>query len=594
MPQTNGYTLIKDTESDDEGETSRSETKSGKERRRPNSPSSEGTNGTEVGTKLSQSRTSATYGSIVCIDADPDCTTPLLPKESDVRPDGDTVDNNADEEEKPAKKESWLKTTERFWSVMVFLLPLVTGCVLNIAMNVDTDTIAREITPAVFHSYIVCLIIIFGVWLVVEKLHHNYKESNISDRDKYEPLIPRHLLDGLAVFAVCNCIFQVFMCVDILKCSRSVSGLDKSYVVSAVFEIFFLYCQIYVFYSLSRRREEKLWFGNYFTMFTLAINLTLWVGYFTAGAVKNSNLEHVSWLRRYHYGLKEDLCANSSYNNGSNSRRLHNFVQTLLQYKFTFAMEYSLLASALLYHLWVEIATPSAGEFAATNKRWAVWRFGFICGLFCLPLIGVVCAYSSVKYKEKHQYKPAYLYICTFLLWCPVFACSIKGLCLLTRHYKRVSDYKTKVDTKLLCLSALGFVILDLFTIFATTAEIVKSYNGGYIVLLGLSSFGELVTCSVLTVFIYAMYFHEVRPTDEGIKAAKSIRQIASFCLTVSIGFWVMRTYTFRSKQDFDYVCSDYFGKTIWFVVQQLATPMCIYFHYHCAICLSGSIADNS
>ncbi|CAB4002895.1 Hypothetical predicted protein [Paramuricea clavata] len=521
---------------------------------------------------------------------------PLLPKDEGNSNLDEVIVNIPIKQDGSANSKSKASSTQRFCSVfIVFLLPLIAGLTLIISVHIKSDGAARDINPAVFHYYIIGLIAVFILWTLWLVFKH-LRNSNHRTRNKaFEPLMPSHLLNGLVLFGVCNTAFQVIVVLDWTKCSRSVSGLDKSYLATAIFETLFVYIQIYVFYTLSRRREQKLWFGNYFTMFTLAINLTLWAGYFCAGAVKHPDMKNVTWLRRYYYGKNEDLCASSLNNTGnsSESRKLHEFVKGMVPYQYTFAMEYSLLASALLLHVWLEIETPSAGEFGAANKKWDVWRFGFIAGLLSLPLMGCVGVYSTVEYSHTNA---AFLYSVQAVLLFIIFVCSVGGLWLFRKHYKRVTDTKPlQVDLILLCSSALGFLILDLFTIFASVAETLKSYRGEMF-MLGLTSLGELVTISCLTAFVFASYFYQMPLllSKNGDKAVKAIRQIASFCITVSVGFWVIRTYTFRSKYYFDYVGRTYFGSMAWFAITLFSTPMCIFYHFHCAVCLSGMIADST
>ncbi|CAB4002894.1 Hypothetical predicted protein [Paramuricea clavata] len=517
---------------------------------------------------------------------------PLLPKDEENSNLDKVTVNIPIKQDGSAKSISKASSTQRFCSVfIVFLLPLIVGLTLILSVNIKSDVAARDINPVVFHYYKIGLIAVFILWtLLLVFKHSNHRARN----EDFEPLIPSHLLNGLVLFGVCNTTFQAIVGIDWTKCSRTISGLDKSYLATAIFETLFVYIQIYVFYTLSRRRKQKLWFGNYFTMFTLAINLTLWVWYFCAGAAKHPDLKNVTWLSRYYYGkINEDLCATSLNNTGnsSESRKLHEFVKWMRPYQYTFAMEYSLLASALLLHVWEFATSPPTQHHhqpAANAEKWDVWRFGFIAGLFSLPLMGCAGVHSRTN--------AAFFYGVQAVLLFFIFVCSGRGLWLFRKHYKRVTDTKAlKVDLILLCVSALGFFILDLFTIFVCVAETLKSYQGDKF-MLALTSLGELVTITCLTAFVFASYFYEMplALSEDGDKAAKAIRQIASFCITVSVGFWLIRTYTFRSKDYFDYVGWTYFGPTAWFAITLFSTPMCIFYHFHCAVCLSGMIADSS
>lgn len=483
------------------------------------------------------------------------------------------------ESTQPSKK-------RRFLSLFIlFLLPSTAGLALIINVHIDSDTKALEVYPYVFHYYKTSLIVIFMAWVIVIQY---FQKRRTQESDQYfEPLIPSHLLNGLVLFGISNLVFQVATILDFSKCSQSVSGLDKSYLVTGVMEMLFVLSQIYVFYTLSCKRKTKIWFKHEFTMYTLAVNLTLWAGYLCEGAVNHPDLKGVEWLRRYHYGLKNDSCASHTKNTGNESRELHDLVSNMVQFKVTFAMEYSLLASALLLHIWLELATPFAGKFEGTNVKWAVWRGGFFCGLLSLPSIGCVAVYSTVEFNVRST-----IILC--LVECALFLFMFLGSCVglwnIKTHYRRDPGAKAlKVDLILLCLSSVGFVVLDLFAIFATIAERQAEY-----IPIGITSVVELVTMAALTTFIIASYFYTLRPTEKGLKAAKWIRQIGSFCLIVSFGLWAKSTYTFRSVHHFDYVAWKYFETTTWFAITQLATPLCIFYHFHCAVCLSAIIAGST
>ena len=498
--------------------------------------------------------------------------------------------------------------SQSFSLFVVFFLPWTAGLALIVGVHVNSDVTAFEISPKVFHYYIVALIIVFMAWqlygkrcfidafckrcfmAIFCKICFKYEglrneETEEGENRSFEPLIDIHLLNGIAFFGVANSVFQVSSFLDIVKCSKRIPGLDVSYILVALMEMLFVYCQIYLFYRLSRERKQKIWFGNHCTMFTLAVNLTIWAGYFSASAVNHPDMKNVGWLRRYYYGLEEDLCATLN-NTDSGSRKLHDIVRHMVNYKFTFAMEYSLLASALLLRIWRADKSKKTSDEGGTNGKWVIMRFGFIAGLFSLPMIGCVAVYSTVKYSFANI---TVLYVFKFVLFLLILVLSCLGWYYIKKHYTRDKEAKVlNVDIILLCLSSFGFLILDIFMMFAAIVEYQRKY-----ILIGIASFVELVTVAVLTSFIVASYIHKVRQTPAHANAANKIRQISSCCLIVSFGFWAMRTYTFRSDRYFDYLGWKYF-KTTWFAITQFATPLCIFYHFHCAVCLSAMIARST
>ena len=570
--------------------------------------------------------------------------------------------------------------------LLFFLLPWVTGLALIVAVHVNSDQRALEVTPRAFHCYTVFLILVYMLWELfksgwpkkwaekcpewfqgclslrrnnrpygtlenqaenresvaeqeLEKQRQNEQSASQrlnnheeiqepltheeleSDSKSLKPLIPVHLLNGIALFGVANSVFQIASFVDIIKCRKTIPGLDVSYIFTSVMETLFVFCQIYVFYRLSQNTKKNVRVSKRLTMFTLAVNLTIWAGYFTAGAANHPDLKDVRWLRHYYYGLDKDLCA-SLNNTGSMSRKLHDLVSNMVQYKFTFAMEYSLLASALLLRLWRTADEPKTVE---TNTYWTVWRFGFIAGLFILPVIACIAVYSEVNYSPTNTIILHGSKVCLFLL---ISLPSFVGCLIFKKHYTPKKDAKVlKVDIILLCLSSVGFVVLDLFTLFAAAVEHKSQYRTMYGMIIAACVF-ELLAVSLLTVFITRSYIYEklrntaddtadepadepademasricqksricqevsriLQPIADRILQASGIRQISSFCLIVSLGFWAMRTYTFRSDRYFDYAGRKYF-ETSWFSITQFSTPLCIFYHFHCAACLSTVIA---
>lgn len=496
-------------------------------------------------------------------------------------------------------------STVRYLSVVLFLLLLVLGITLVISSNIRSDRHGMEITPRDVNCYTIVLIAVFIIWLACDKWG-NRKCSETVDKESGS-LIPSHLLNGLAMFGVGSSVCQVVTVLDFVKCQRHVGKLDLSCLVYPFFEMAFMFSQIYVFYTLSRNRERKMLFGNAFTMFTLAVNLTIWAIYFFAGAVNTSALKSERWLTHYYYGWPDhDLCATNV--TGQHSRELHQFRSDMKPFMYTLAMEYSLLASALLLHLWLGIGTCDAGEYGATNrKNWQFFRAGFILGLFCLPLLGMMAVNASV---DSDHRRIMIVFWTELVLLILLFICSYYGFKQLKSSYtldlKPVGDVERnfgtqppsrskpiRVDIILLCISWLGFLVVDLFTIFASCEKIFKNYDGSALGV-GITSLFELLSTGMLTVFVVEAYSRRLPATWERSEntAAAKIRQIGSFSMIVSFGFWAMRTYTFRSKYTFDFVGSDYFGEVYWFVITQLSVPLCTFFHFHSGVCLAEVIAS--
>ena len=465
------------------------------------------------------------------------------------------------------------------------------GMAFIISSNLTSDRQphSMEITPLVVNVYAMLLIGVFTVWFFLDLLSN--RNCNDTNEGQSGSLIPSHLLNGLALFGVGSSVCQVVTIVDFVKCQKHVHKLDGSCLAYPFFEMAFMFLQMYVFYTLSMNRKRKMLYGNAFTMFTLAVNLTIWAKYFFASAADSAMLEKETWLTHYHYGVRgDDLCSGNA--TSANSRKLHDFRIGMMPFMYTLTMEYALLASALLLHLWLEIGTPNAGEFGVTSRiKWDIWRVGFIAGLFSLPLLGTIAVNVSVEFNE-HDAKVSIVYVAELILLVLLFVCSFCGLRHIKKWYVADKKPKMRIDIILLMMSWTGFLIYDLFTMFSAGMEVAKnfSWTGACI---GIVSFVELLSTGILTTFLRTAYSHKMPSTvgDDGCMAAKKIRQIGSFCLVVSLGFWAMRSYTFRSKHNFDIVGVKYFKSFPWFVITQLSVPFCTFFHFHSAVCFNEVIA---
>lgn len=481
-------------------------------------------------------------------------------------------------------------STKRHLSSVLFLLVLVMGMSFVVSLNLTSDSKSMEITPRVVNIYTILLIAVFMIWFSLDLLANRNCNDTIAGQSG--SLIPSHLLNGLALFGVGSSVCQVVTVVDFVKCQKHVHKLDASCLAYPFFEMAFMFLQMYVFYTLSKNRDRKMLYGNAFTMFTLAVNLTIWAKYFFASAASSPNLENETWLTHYHYGVPyDDLCSGNA--TSANSRKLHHFRVDMMPFMYTLTMEYALLASALLLHLWLEIGTPNAGEYGAMSRiKWEIWRVGFIAGLFSLPLLGTIAVTVSVDFKEDKA-KVTIVYFAELFLLLLLLACSFFGLRYIKKWYVADKKPKMRIDIILLITSWIGFLVYDLFAMFAAVMEVAKKGSLSNCCIIGVVSFVELLSTGILTTFLTTAYSHKLPLTIDcdRFNAAKKIRQIGSFCLIVSFGFWAMRSYTFRSKHTFDVVGYNYFGSLPWFVITQLSVPFCTFFHFHSAVCFNEVIA---
>lgn len=477
-------------------------------------------------------------------------------------------------------------------SVMSFLLIVIFGIVLTAASNLNTDSKGFQVKPSHVFVYIMFLMTVFVVWTNIAIFPQKIKYSSGYDG----ALIPTHLLTGIGIFGTVSAICQMLLFVDFIKCSYHVKNLSSIYGMYPFFKSLFIYFQIYFFYKLSRSgiRDRKVSGGNFFIMVTLATNMCIWGGVFLNDASKDPKMKNVPWLIRYSYGVSgSDPCANATLTSPQ-AKRLHDIVLQLWPYIATFSMEYVLLASGLLLHVWQSIKTTNTSPAPLPQKAdWTLWRLGFILGLLSMPFIFV--AYITETNSDQLGTKGGILYCAECISYIVLAACSWYCIVLLNRTSDLVKRAKTtQLEMILLAISFIGFPALDLCCVFASFAEI-GNFPPSYIAWYALSSVTELVAVGLQFLFVKKAYEYKL-PEVAGPnvrKTAKIIRQFASFALVLNFSYWGGKTYELR-RTDNPTIAEIFYGRYTWFALGHLSYPLCIFFHFHLAICFANVISSFS
>lgn len=477
-------------------------------------------------------------------------------------------------------------------SVMVFLLIVVIGITLNAAANLNTDNNAVNVEPRHVLVYTMFLMTVFVLWINISILPQKFQYSG----NHGGALIPSHLLTGIGIFGMFCAVTQMLVFIDFAKCSRHVENLSAIYGMHPFFKTTFVYFQIYFFYKLSRGGicDQKVPGGNLFIMITLATNMCIWGVAFLNDASNDPKMKDVKWLNHYHYGINgSDPCANTSITSPQ-AKQLHDIILQLQPYIAAFAMEYALLASGLLLHVWYSLKTPSTSQAHAADKvNWTLWRLGFILGLLSIPFLFV--AYVGETTREKVDTAHGVLYGFEFLIYVVLAALSRYCTVLLKKSSNFIKCKQSMpLEVTLLGISIIGFPVLDLSRGLAAIAES-KNMPLSLILCYGLSSVAELVAVGVQFLFIIIAYQYKL-PGVAGPKVRKSarfIRQFASFSLVVNFGYWAAKTYELRGSSTRS-VAEKFYGKYTWFGLSHFCYPLCIFFHFHLAICYANVIAHFS
>ena len=478
--------------------------------------------------------------------------------------------------------------------VMSLLLVIVIDLVLVFAANLKTDHSGVEIKPQHVLVYLMILISVFVAWMlyavIPKKLQHSKNHGGT--------LIPSHLLTGVGIFGTASALTQIILFVDFIKCSKYVHDLSYIYVVYYIFKIIFIYFQMYFFYKLSRDGidHSTLPHGPFFVMVTLATNLCIWVSVFFNDVSSSPKLRQITWLKHYYYGVaKHDLCANESLT-GQGSRDLHAFIDSIIPYISTFSMEYALLASGLLLHIWLVIKKNRIPKKLKPMKQpWTPWRIGFIIGLLSIPIIFV--AYMREQAKLKLTAPKVTLYILKAAFFVALMFCCFHCIKLVSEKRGFLKKNKPiKLEVILLGISGfLGFPAFDLACSFAAVCEL-KHLPVLEVIWYGICYMCELFSICVQFFFVKKAYQYKL-PKFGNKKvevAAKYVRQYVSFALVINIAYWAAKTYELRRNSDSASIAETFFGKYTWFALSHFSLPLCIFFYFHLAICYANIVSSFS
>ncbi len=480
-------------------------------------------------------------------------------------------------------------------SVVSLLLIVIIDFVLVFAALLKTDDKVAQVKPQHVLVYLMILISVFIAWscyaVIPQKLRYSRRQDGT--------VIPRHLLTGVGIFGTVSATTEILLFLDFIKCSQHVDGLSYTYAVYPLFKITFIYFQMHFFYKLSRDgiHDSRLPGGVFFVMVTLATNLCIWVSVFFSDASSNSKLSGVSWLNHYYYGHeKYDLCANENLTS-QGSRKLHALVKDFAPYMSTFSMEYVLLASGLLLHIWMVLKGPATKVSKSKKQPWTLWRFGFILGLLAIPIIFV--AYMKEQTALKLAAPKVTLYVLQASFFVSLMVFCFRCIWLVDEKWGFIPKKKPmKLEIILLGISAfLGFPASDLARCFAAVCELRNpDLPVLEVVWYGICAMCELFSICTQFYFVKKAYQYKLPEVagDKVKKAAQFIRQYASLALIMNIAYWAAKTYELRRTSADPSIAEQFFGKYTWFALSHFSLPLCIFFYFHLAICYANIVSSFS
>ncbi len=526
-----------------------------------------------------------------------------------------------------------MKLVQPINSVLALLLIVIIGFVLVFAANLKTDDKVAQVKPQHVLVYLMILISVFIAWSCYAVISQKLHSYSLGEKSEYDTYFPRRLLTGVGIFGTVSATTQILHFLDFIKCSQHVDGLSYIYAVYPLFKITFIYFQMHFFYKLSYDGilDSYLPGGVFFVMVTLATNLCIWVSVFFSDVSSNSKLSEVSWLNHYYYGAENyDLCANESLTR-QGSYKLHALVNDFAPYMSTFSMEYALLASGLLLHIWMVLNSLRRSKSERhkqpwkqrrerhererrererrereererrerewqrereREEKWSLWRVGFIFGLLAIPMIFVAYLKEQTAFEFAAPKVILYVLQASFFVLLMMFCFCCIWLLDEKRGFVRKEKQPMKLEVVLLGISAfLGFPAFDLAGAFAAVCEL-HNLPVLEVVCYGICSMCELFSICTQLYFIKKAYQYELPdvPRNGVKKAAQSIRQYASFALVMNIGYWAAKTYELRRTSADPSIAEQFFGKYTWFALSHFSLPLCIFFYFHLAICYANIV----
>ncbi|XP_046839349.1 proton channel OtopLc-like [Xenia sp. Carnegie-2017] len=479
-------------------------------------------------------------------------------------------------------------------SIFSCLILVIIGIVMVFAANLRTNPSGDEVKPKHVLIYIMLLISIFIIWMIFAVIPHKLRNPGRHDGT----LIPRHLLTGVGIFGTVSATTQVLMLLDYIKCSQHVKGLSYVYGIYPCFKIAFIYFQIYFFYKFSRDgiRNSFLSGGVFFVMVTLATNLCIWTSAFFGDVSNNPKLKDVPWLNHYYFGIKnDDPCSNRSLTS-YHAYKLHSLVKGLSPYISTFSMEYALLASGLLLHIWM-LTRRRVPKVPKPNKQtWTLWRLGFIAGLMAIPIV-FLAYFMNEEFNSKPTATKVLLSVLKGVFFILLLSCCFYSITLIDEKQGFVKKKRgMKLEVILLGISGfLGFPAFDLASIFAAFCEI-ENFDTVQVLWYAICKMCELLSFFSQFCFIKKAYQYklpEVGHKTVGI-ASQRIRQFASFAAVLNIAYWAAHTYELRNTSASLTIGEKYFGRYSWFGLSHVCLPLCLFFYFHIAICYANVVSSVS
>lgn len=260
-------------------------------------------------------------------------------------------------------------------------------------------------------------------------------------------------------------------------------------------------------------------------------------------------------------------------------------------YLFPFTVQYSLIAAAILYKIYVNIGAEVSNEVVecldqeedADGGDCHKSNTGLFIGIvvFMLTLVST-CMF--LIYADDLEHKTAIIYLSSDLIL-NFLALIIVVLAQCKTRRLRYQDPKTKFDQNLLLIAMAGYYFLIVFVLLPSFANI---NNDG-----PTSLFGKLQIASKLLTFfqvtVQVMFIIDGlrrRAVSRNQLIRKPGRSLLTLLLIINLAMWVINTFQMRHMTSAPSM-QDFYGINAWILMVYLSLPLAIFYRFHSAICLA-------
>ncbi|XP_064637002.1 proton channel OtopLc-like [Lineus longissimus] len=267
-------------------------------------------------------------------------------------------------------------------------------------------------------------------------------------------------------------------------------------------------------------------------------------------------------------------------------------IQGVSPYLYPCLIEYSLIAAAVAYKMFLDIGKVPVVMFHQEEKLLVQAQRtddgchkanrGLFLG-FLLLILTVISIIMFFVYEEENRYTAKLVFFSTDAILNTVCLGATIGAMVNMRKLSFVPLDDDSFDDSLLLLAQLGVYTYDTFIVVSSMSGI--GQNGGVEAILflgcGILNFAQT---TVQSVFIMTG-LRKCAASDDDVRN-KPGRFFVTFLLVVNLATWVVVTFE-MDKAESKSMHKDFFGSIGWNMILRLTLPLVIFYRFHSTVCLA-------